>query len=87
MKNKESCFCFLFQNSYQNINYLFYLFIKTFLKWFIYLLTFPFFFIFLFCNKVGEIIDSSGRPRHLSTIPLKNFHLFKIAESVINFYF
>ena len=45
------------------------------------------FFIFLFFNKVGEIIDSSGRPRHLSTIPLKNFHLFKIAESVINFYF
>ena len=45
------------------------------------------FFIFLFCNKVGEIIDSSCRSRHLSTIPLKNFHLFKIAESVINFYF
>ena len=32
----------------------------------------------------GEIIGSSGGPRHLSTIPLKNFHLFKIAESVIN---
>ena len=34
---------------------------------------------------LGEIIESSGGPRHLSTIPLKNFHLFKIAESVINF--
>ena len=32
----------------------------------------------------GEIIESSGGPRYLSTIPLKNFHLFKIAESVIN---
>ena len=32
-----------------------------------------------------EIIESSGGPRHLSTIPLKN--LFKIAESIINFYF
>ena len=27
-----------------------------------------------------------GGPHHLSTIPLKNFHLFKITESVINFY-
>ena len=34
----------------------------------------------------GEIIESSGRPRHLSIVPLKNFHLFKIAKSVINFY-
>ena len=34
---------------------------------------------------LGEIIESSGGPRHLSTIPLKNFHLFKIAKSVINF--
>ena len=34
----------------------------------------------------GEIIESSGRPRHLSTIPLKNFHLFKITKLVINFY-
>ena len=33
-----------------------------------------------------EIIESSGGPCHLSTIPLKNFHLFKIVESVINFY-
>ena len=33
----------------------------------------------------GEIIESSGGPRHLSTISLKNFYLFKIAESVINF--
>ena len=31
-----------------------------------------------------EIIESSGGPRHLSTIPLKTFYLFKIAESVIN---
>ena len=28
----------------------------------------------------GEIIKSSGRPHHLSIIPLKNFHLFKIVE-------
>ena len=34
----------------------------------------------------GEIIESSGRPRHLSIISLKNLHLFKIIESVINFY-
>ena len=34
--------------------------------------------------KLGEIIESFGRPCHLSTILLKNFHLFKIAESVIN---
>ena len=33
---------------------------------------------------IREIIESSSGPRHLSTIPLKNFHLFKIAESVIN---
>ena len=33
----------------------------------------------------GEIIESSSGPRHLSTIPLKNFLLFKIAESIINF--
>ena len=33
-----------------------------------------------------EIIESSGGPCHLSTIPLKNFHLFKITDSVINFY-
>ena len=32
-----------------------------------------------------EIIESPGGPRHLSTISLKNFHLFKIAESIINF--
>ena len=35
--------------------------------------------------NAGEIIESSGGPRHLSTIPLKNFNLFKIAESVFNF--
>ena len=33
----------------------------------------------------GEIIESSGGPRHLSTISLKNFHLFKIAKLIINF--
>ena len=33
----------------------------------------------------GKIIVYSDGPRYLSTIPLKNFHLFKIAESVINF--
>ena len=33
----------------------------------------------------GEIIESSGGSRYLSTITLKNFHLFKIAEPVINF--
>ena len=35
--------------------------------------------------KVGEIIESSSESRHLSIIPLKHFHVFKIAESVINF--
>ena len=35
----------------------------------------------------GEIIKSFGGPRHLSTILLKNFNLFKIAKSVISFYF
>ena len=34
-----------------------------------------------------EIIQSYGESRHLSTIPLKDFHLFKIIESVIGFYF
>ena len=33
----------------------------------------------------GEIIEPSDGSHHLSTIPLKNFHLFKITESVINF--
>ena len=32
-----------------------------------------------------EIIESFGGPCHLSTILLKNFHLFKIIESVISF--
>ena len=32
-----------------------------------------------------EIIESYSGPRHLSTIPLKNFHLFKITVSVFNF--
>ena len=35
--------------------------------------------------RLGEIIESSGGPCHLSIILLKNFNLFKIAESVINF--
>ena len=33
----------------------------------------------------GEIIQSFSGTHHLSTIPLKDSHLFKIAESVINF--
>ena len=37
--------------------------------------------------KIREIIECSDRPHHLSIIPLKNFHLFKIAELIINFYF
>jgi len=37
-------------------------------------------------SNLGKIIKFSGGLRHLSTIPLKIFHLFKIAESVINFY-
>ena len=32
-----------------------------------------------------EIIEFSGALRHLSIISLKNFYLFKIIESVINF--
>ena len=32
-----------------------------------------------------DIIEPSSGPRHLSTIPLINSHLFKIAESVISF--
>ena len=34
---------------------------------------------------MGEIIQYSDRSRHLLTIPLKDHHLFKIAESLINF--
>ena len=37
--------------------------------------------------NAGEIIESSGGLRHLFTIPLKNFHLFKITGSIINFCF
>ena len=36
--------------------------------------------------RAGEIIESSGGLRYLSTILLKIFHLFKITESVINFH-
>ena len=32
-----------------------------------------------------EIIEPSGGPLHLFTIPQKNFHLFKIIELIINF--
>ena len=38
-------------------------------------------------SSIREIIPSSGGPCHLSTIPLKDSHLFKIAESVISFCF
>ena len=34
-----------------------------------------------------EIIESSSGPHHLFIILLKNFHMFKIVELVINFYF
>ena len=37
--------------------------------------------------NLGEIIQSFSKPHHLSTIPLKDSHLFKITESVINFCF
>ena len=37
-------------------------------------------------SRGREIIESSDGPHHLSTISLKNFRLFKIAEPVINFY-
>ena len=36
-------------------------------------------------NILEEIIRSSSEPRYLSTIPLKNSHLFKIAKSIISF--
>ena len=35
----------------------------------------------------GEIIQYPGGPHHLSIILLKDFYLFKIAESVISFCF
>ena len=38
-------------------------------------------------SVLGEIIQFFGRPRYLSTIPLKGSYLFKIAESVISFNF
>ena len=34
---------------------------------------------------MGETIQYSDGPRHLLIIPLKDCHLFKIAESLINF--
>ena len=40
-----------------------------------------------FISKAGEIIESFGGSCHLYTIPLIDFHLFKITESVISFYF
>ena len=33
-----------------------------------------------------EIIEYFGGPRYLFTVSLKNFHLFKIIDSIINFY-
>ena len=38
-----------------------------------------------FFSILEEIIEYSGGPCHLSTILLKDFHLFKIAEPIINF--
>ena len=43
--------------------------------------------IAFFCAIFGEIIQSFGGSRHMSTIPLKDSHLFKIVESVISFCF
>jgi len=40
---------------------------------------------FSILSKIREIILFSGGSRHLSTILLKDSHLFKIAESVISF--
>ena len=54
------------------VNYL----VESYLRWYTYG---P-----LNCFAYGEIIKSFGGPRYLFTIPLKNFHLFKIAKSVIN---
>ena len=59
-----------------NILIIFFIFHKSGVKTFLKL-------IINHCPK-GEIIKSSSGPRHLSTIPLKNFHLFKITKSVIN---
>ena len=36
---------------------------------------------------MDKLYSFHGEPRHLSTIPLKNSYLFKIVESIINFYF
>ena len=44
-----------------------------------------FFWISAWCTVHGEIIQSSGKPHHLSIILLKDSHLFKIVKSVINF--
>ena len=47
---------------------------------------FIYFFIYFYSHHVPqEIIQSSDEPYHLSTIPLKDFHLFKITMSVISF--
>ena len=37
-------------------------------------------------STLREIKESFGGTPHLSIIPLKNFHMFKIVVSVINFY-
>ena len=57
---------------------------------FLFLVWLCWYFSFSFLNKkkvsdIGEIIESSDGSRHLFIIPLKNFHLFKLVESVINF--
>ena len=56
----------------------------SFFQIFFFILTLLF---YLLRCRLGEIIEFSGGPRHLSTISLKNFHLYKIAETVINFCF
>ena len=42
---------------------------------------------FMTMSVPREIIPYFGGPHHLSTISLKDSHLFKIVKSVINFYF
>ena len=45
-------------------------------------------FILYICSapKEEKLYNSHGGLRHLSTIPVKDSHLFKIAESVFSFY-
>ena len=37
-------------------------------------------------HLLEKLYSTSDVPRHLSIIPLKDFHLFKITESIINLY-